>query len=57
MTLSQKYTCSMKRINVNCFFIGMLTEIQMPTSRKMQLGAHMLLGLEAFEIPCVELTI
>ncbi len=28
----------------------MLTEIQMPTSHKMQLGVHMLLGLEAFEI-------
>jgi hypothetical protein len=36
----------------------MLTEIQMPTSHKMQLGVQMLLGLEAFEIgPCGELTI
>jgi len=28
----------------------MLIEIQMQTSHKLQLGAHMLLGLEAFEI-------
>jgi len=42
---------------MSIFFIGMLTEIQMPTSHKMQLGAHMLLSLEAFEIPCIELTI
>ncbi len=32
------------------FFIGMLIEIQMQTSHKMQLGAYMLLGLGAFEI-------
>jgi hypothetical protein len=49
MTLSQKYTCSMKRINKRLFFIGMLIEIQMQTSHKMQLGAYMLLGLGAFE--------
>jgi hypothetical protein len=36
---------------MSIFFIGMLTEIQM------QLRAHMLLSLEAFEIPCVKLTI